>query len=82
MPIEPRRIMAEINRISPPDTVMVDDVGNCQVWSEQYWQPKQAGMHPTAGGFAAMGFGVAGVLGRASPVPIRRPSRSAATAAS
>jgi acetolactate synthase-1/2/3 large subunit len=63
VPIEPRRIMAEINRISPPDTVMVDDVGNCQVWSEQYWQPKQAGMHLTAGGFAAMGFGVAGVLG-------------------
>jgi len=63
VPIEPRRIMAEINRISPPDTIMVDDVGNCQVWSEQYWQPKQAGMHLTAGGFAAMGFGVAGVLG-------------------
>jgi len=63
VPIEPRRIMAEMNRISPPDTVMVDDVGNCQVWSEQYWQPKTAGNHLTAGGFAAMGFGVAGVLG-------------------
>jgi acetolactate synthase I/II/III large subunit len=63
VPIEPRRIMAEMNRISPPDTVMVDDVGNCQVWSEQYWQPKTAGNHLTAGGFAAMGFGVAGVMG-------------------
>ncbi len=63
VPIEPRRIMAEMNRISPPDTVMVDDVGNCQVWSEQYWQPKTPGSHLTAGGFAAMGFGVAGVMG-------------------
>jgi acetolactate synthase I/II/III large subunit len=63
VPIEPRRMMADMNKISPPDTVMVDDVGNCQVWSEQYWKPKIAGTHLTAGGFAAMGFGIAGVLG-------------------
>jgi acetolactate synthase-1/2/3 large subunit len=56
-------MMAEMNKISPPDTVMVDDVGNCQVWSEQYWKPKTPGLHLTAGGFAAMGFGVAGVMG-------------------
>jgi acetolactate synthase I/II/III large subunit len=63
VPIEPRRMMAEMNKISPPDTVMVDDVGNCQVWSEQYWKPRVPGNHMTAGGFAAMGFGIAGVLG-------------------
>jgi acetolactate synthase-1/2/3 large subunit len=63
VPIEPRRMLADMNRISPPETVMVDDVGNCQVWSEQYWKPRIAGNHMTAGGFAAMGFGVAGVLG-------------------
>jgi acetolactate synthase-1/2/3 large subunit len=63
VPIEPRRIMAEMNKISPPDTVMVDDVGNCQVWSEQYWRTRVPGNHMTAGGFAAMGFGVAGVMG-------------------
>lgn len=63
VPIEPRRMMAEMNKISPPDTVMVDDVGNCQVWSEQYWKPRTPGLHLTAGGFAAMGFGVAGVMG-------------------
>jgi acetolactate synthase I/II/III large subunit len=63
VPIEPRRMMADMNRISPPGTIMVDDVGNCQVWSEQYWMPKVAGTHMTSGGFAAMGFGVCGVLG-------------------
>ncbi len=52
--------MADMNRISPPGTVMVDDVGNCQVWSELYWQTKIPGNHMTAGGFAAMGFGIAG----------------------
>ena len=49
VPIEPRRMMADMNKISPPDTVMVDDVGNCQVWSEQYWKPKIAG-HTSDGG--------------------------------
>jgi acetolactate synthase-1/2/3 large subunit len=63
VPIEPRRILADMNRLSPPGTIMVDDVGNCQVWSEQYWQTKVPGTHLTAGGFAAMGFGVYGVLG-------------------
>ena len=63
VPIEPRRILADMNRLSPPGTIMVDDVGNCQVWSEQYWQTKIPGTHLTAGGFAAMGFGVYGVLG-------------------
>lgn len=63
VPIEPRRMLADMVKLSPPDTVMVDDVGNCQVWSEQYWHPKEAGTHLTAGGFAAMGFGVCGVLG-------------------
>lgn len=63
VPIEPRRMLADMNRVSPHDTIMVDDVGNCQVWSEQYWMPKVPGSHMTAGGFAAMGFGVYGVLG-------------------
>lgn len=63
VPIEPRRLLADMNRLSPAGTVMVDDVGNCQVWSEQYWQTKVPGTHMTAGGFAAMGFGVCGVLG-------------------
>ena len=63
VPIDPRRMVADMVKISPNDTVMVDDVGNCQAWSEQYWKPRIAGTHLTAGGFAAMGFGVCGVLG-------------------
>lgn len=63
VPIDPRRMMLDMCRLSPEDTVMVDDVGNCQAWSEQYWRPRMPGTHLTAGGFAAMGFGVCGVLG-------------------
>ncbi len=63
VPIEPRRMVADMVKASPPNTIMVDDVGNCQAWSEQYWQARIPGTHMTAGGFAAMGFGVCGVLG-------------------
>ncbi len=63
VPIDPRRMMHDMNKVSPDDTVMVVDVGNSQAWSEQYWEPKMPGNHLTAGGFAAMGFGVCGVLG-------------------
>lgn len=63
VPIDPRRMVLDMNRISPDDTVMVVDVGNIQAWTEQYWEPKIPGTHLNAGGFAAMGFGVCGVLG-------------------
>ena len=63
VPIEPRRMVADMVKLSPPNTIMVDDVGNCQAWSEQYWHARVPGTHMTAGGFAAMGFGVCGVLG-------------------
>lgn len=63
VPIDPRRMMHDMRKISPKDTVMVADVGNCMAWSEQYWHSQVPGNHLTAGGFAAMGFGVSGVLG-------------------
>ena len=63
VPIDPRRIFADMRKISPDDTVMVVDVGNNQAWAEQYWPTPHPRAHITAGGFAAMGFGVCGVLG-------------------
>ena len=62
-PIDPRRMMADIRRISPEDTIMFSDVGNNQPWVEQYWDTPKPLTHFTSGGFAAMGFGVCGVLG-------------------
>jgi acetolactate synthase I/II/III large subunit len=63
VPIDPRRILLDMRRISPDDTIMVVDVGNNQAWAEQYWGTPQPKTHISPGGFAAMGFGVCGVLG-------------------
>jgi acetolactate synthase-1/2/3 large subunit len=62
-PIDPRRLIADIRKAAPKDAIMFSDVGNNQPWIEQYWRSDVPGTHFTAGGFAAMGFGVCGVLG-------------------
>ena len=62
-PIDPRRLIFDIRKVAPKDAIMFSDVGNNQPWIEQYWSSETPGTHFTAGGFAAMGFGVCGVLG-------------------
>jgi len=62
-PIDPRRLIHDIRKVAPKDAIMFSDVGNNQPWIEQYWTSDVPGTHFTAGGFAAMGFGVCGVLG-------------------
>lgn len=62
-PIDPRRLIFDIRKVAPKDAIMFSDVGNNQPWLEEFWSSDVPGTHFTAGGFAAMGFGVCGVLG-------------------
>lgn len=62
-PISPHRLIADIRKVAPDDAIMFSDVGNNQPWIEQCWETRCPNTHFTAGGFAAMGFGVVGVLG-------------------
>ncbi len=63
VPIDPRRVLLDMRKVAPDDTILVADVGNNQAWVEQYWDTPHPKTHITPGGFAAMGFGVCGVLG-------------------
>lgn len=63
VPIDPRRVLLDMRRVAPENTIMVADVGNIQAWVEQYWATPRPKTHISPGGFAAMGFGVCGVLG-------------------
>jgi acetolactate synthase I/II/III large subunit len=63
VPIDPRRVLLDMRKVAPDDTIMVSDVGNHQAWVEQYWGTPKPKTHITPGGFAAMGFGICGVLG-------------------
>lgn len=63
VPIDPRRVLLDMRKVAPEDTILVVDVGNNQAWAEQYWATPKPKTHISPGGFAAMGFGVCGVLG-------------------
>jgi len=63
VPIDPRRVVAELRRACPENTLMITDTGNHQTWVEQYWQAYEPRSVFTPGGFAGMGFGTCGVLG-------------------
>ena len=73
MPIDPRRLIAELRKAAPDDTLMITDTGNHQTWVEQYWDAYEPRSVFTPGGFAGMGFGTCGVLG----VKLARPDRPA-----
>jgi acetolactate synthase I/II/III large subunit len=71
MPIDPRRLIGELRKAAPDDTLMITDTGNHQTWVEQYWETYEPRSMFTPGGFAGMGFGTSGALG----VKLARPDR-------
>jgi acetolactate synthase-1/2/3 large subunit len=71
VPIEPRRLIGDLRRAAPDDTLMITDTGNHQTWVEQYWDVYEPRSVFTPGGFAGMGFGTCGVLG----LKLARPDR-------
>jgi acetolactate synthase-1/2/3 large subunit len=73
VPIDPRRVIGDLRRIAPEDTLMITDTGNHQTWVEQYWDVYEPRSVFTPGGFAGMGFGTYGVLG----LKLARPDRPA-----
>jgi acetolactate synthase I/II/III large subunit len=72
-PIDPRRVIGELRKTAPDDTLMITDTGNHQTWVEQYWDAYEPRSVFTPGGFAGMGFGTCGVLG----LKLAKPDRPA-----
>src|SRR4029450_11590238 len=72
-PIDPRRVISELRKAAPENTLMITDTGTHQTWVEQYWDAYEPRSVFTPGGFAGMGFGTCGVLG----LKLARPHRAA-----
>jgi acetolactate synthase-1/2/3 large subunit len=63
-PINIGRIMGELNRVLPPDAVLVADGGFAAHWGALLFDTKQAGRGFVADrGFASIGYGVPGGMG-------------------
>jgi acetolactate synthase I/II/III large subunit len=70
-PIHPSRLVDELNRLLPDDTIVLADVGVHHNWLVQQLNVPPKGRFLQAWGFAAMGFGVAGALGAKFAAPER-----------
>jgi acetolactate synthase I/II/III large subunit len=71
VPMHPARVLAELRAALPADGILLSDVGAHHNWVVQEWRPGGPGTLLQSWGFAAMGFGVAGVLGARLAAPSR-----------
>jgi acetolactate synthase-1/2/3 large subunit len=69
MPMRADRLVAEIQRGLPDDAIVLADVGVHHNWLLQQLVPPRNGRFLQAWGFAAMGFGVGGVIGAKLAAP-------------
>jgi acetolactate synthase-1/2/3 large subunit len=71
VPMHPARVLAELRAALPADGILLSDVGAHHNWIVQNWRAGGPGTLLQSWGFAAMGFGVAGVLGARLAAPSR-----------
>lgn len=69
VPIHPDRLIAELQGAIPADAIMLADIGAHHSWMVQQWKVPKQGRLLQSGGFASMGFGVAGALGAKLAAP-------------
>jgi acetolactate synthase-1/2/3 large subunit len=71
VPIRPERLVKDLRAIMPRDGILISDVGEHHNWLLQFYEAYEPGTMLQSWGFAAMGFGVCGVLGAKLAAPDR-----------
>jgi acetolactate synthase I/II/III large subunit len=56
-------LLRRLSEIAPPDSVVVCDVGQHQMWVAQHWIHRAIHRHLTSGGLGTMGFGLPAAMG-------------------
>lgn len=69
VPIRPERLVADMRSILPRDAILLADVGEHHNWFLQFYKTYEPATLLQSWGFAAMGFGVCGVLGAKLAAP-------------
>ena len=70
-PIHPDRVISELTRAAPQNSILVSDIGMNHTWMVQQWKVRSGGTFLQSGGLASMGFGVCGALGAKLAAPER-----------
>ncbi len=56
-------LLRRLSEIAPPDSAVVCDVGQHQMWVAQHWIHRAIHRHLTSGGLGTMGFGLPAAMG-------------------
>lgn len=70
-PMHPARVVAEIARTTPDNSVVLSDIGAHHSWMVQQFPVRRSGTFLQSGGSATMGFGVGGAIGAQFAAPDR-----------
>ncbi|OGK09111.1 MAG: hypothetical protein A2W80_09300 [Candidatus Riflebacteria bacterium GWC2_50_8] len=63
MPIKPQRLIHELRRSLPDETIFFIDAGNHTLWALHYLQINQPGTFVIAAGFGPMGYSIPAAIG-------------------
>ena len=72
VPIRPERLVKDMREVLPRDAILLSDVGEHHNWFIQFYPTYEPSTFLQSWGFAAMGFGVCGVLGAKLAAPERK----------
>jgi len=61
--IKPQLVVEKINDLSPDDTIISTEVGQCQMWAAQFFEFKKPRTLITSGGLGTMGYGLPAAIG-------------------
>ncbi len=61
--VKPQAVVEAIDRLTPDDTVICTDVGQCQMWAAQYYCYTRPRTFLSSGGLGTMGFGLPAGIG-------------------
>jgi len=70
-PIVPQKVIHELNRTLPKNSIMLTEVGQNQMWAAHFFKANRPMQFITSGGFGTMGFGFPASLGAKCAFPDR-----------
>ncbi|MBI4399472.1 acetolactate synthase large subunit, partial [Candidatus Micrarchaeota archaeon] len=69
VPISAARVMHELNKNLPKNTIVTTDVGQHQMWAEHFFKVTNARHFISSGGLGTMGFGFPAAIGAKAACP-------------
>lgn len=69
---DPAYVLRTLRTLTDPDTVLVTDVGQHQMWAAQHYPIQQPRCFLTSGGLGTMGYGLGAAIGAAVAHPDKR----------